>query len=398
MEGDTAQQPVYYDNADPAIGRDPHPVFKRLRSEAPCYYNPDRDFYALSRYDDVAAALVDNSTYISGKGVTLDLIRSGMELPAGTVLFEDPPAHDIHRALLSRMFTPKKVGSLEGEVRRYCSDILDRISGSEGFDFVADIGLEVPMRVIGMLLGIPQEQQESIRDRFTEVPEAEEGQEKEDYAGGLFSVDILNDYVEWRSENPSNDVVTELLTVEFEDEHGVHRRLTKEEMLMYVNILAVAGNETTGRLISFVAQLLAEHPKQRRQVAADFTLLPGAIEEALRFEPPALQTCRYTVKDTHHYGQMVPAGSAMLLLFGSANRDETHYEDPDRFDIHRKGSHFSFAFGPHFCLGANLARLETRIVFEEVLKRWPDWEIDVDNARFEVSPTLRSWEALPVTV
>ena len=398
METDAVQEPVYYDNADAEIGRDPHPVFKRLRNESPCYYNPDRDFYALSRYDDVAAALIDNSTYISGKGVTLDLIRSGMELPAGTVLFEDPPAHDIHRALLSRMFTPKKVGSLEGEVRRYCSDILDGISGNGGFDFVADIGLEVPMRVIGMLLGIPLEHQESIRDRFTERPGADEGDKKDDYAGGLFSVDILNDYVEWRSKHPSNDVVTELLTVEFEDEHGIRRRLTKEELLMYVNILAVAGNETTGRLISFMAQLLAEYPEQRLQIAGDFTLLPGAIEEVLRFEPPALQTCRYTVKETCHYGQMVPVGSAMLLLFGSANRDETHYEDPDRFDIHRKGNHFSFAFGPHFCLGANLARLETRVVFEEVLKRWPDWEIDADNARFEVSPTLRSWEALPVTV
>jgi cytochrome P450 len=392
----TTSDKVYYDNADMEIGRDPHPVFKRLRDEAPLYYNEDRDFFALSRYDDVAAALVNHATYLSGKGVTLDLIRSGMEIPPGTVLFEDPPAHDIHRALLSRMFTPKKVAALEPQVRQFCADILEPFVGAGGFDFVADVGLEVPMRVIGMLLGIPRDQQETIREQFVGSPATPKQESETDYAEGLFSVDVLNDYVDWRAEHPSDDVVTELLNVEFEDEHGERRRLAKEELLMYVNVLAVAGNETTGRLISFTGQLLAEHPAQRRQVAADLSLLPNAIEEVMRFEPPALQTCRYVAREVEHYGQTVPAGSAMLLLLASANRDERRYDDPDRFDIHRKANHFSFGFGPHYCLGANLARLETRIVFEEVISRWPEWDIDTDRARFEVSPTLRSWETLPV--
>jgi cytochrome P450 len=395
MEATTSGQ-VYYDNADVEIGRDPHPVFKRLRDEAPLYYNEKRDFYALSRYDDVAAALVNHDTYLSGKGVTLDLIRSGLDIPPGTVLFEDPPAHDVHRSLLARMFTPKKVAALEPQVRKFCADILDPFVGSAGFDFVADIGLEVPMRVIGMLLGIPWDQQEAIRAQFIGSRGSPEQEPGTDYAEGLFSVEVLNEYVDWRAEHPSDDVVTELLNVEFEDEHGVRRRLAKEELLMYVNILAVAGNETTGRLISFTGQLLAEHPAQRRQLARNFSLIPGAIEEVMRYEPPALQTCRYVARDTEHYGQTVPAGSAMLLLLASANRDERHYEDPDYFDIHRKANHFSFGFGPHYCLGANLARLETRIVFEEVLSRWPEWDIDTDQARFEVSPTLRSWETLPV--
>jgi cytochrome P450 len=166
---------------------------------------------------------------------------------------------------------------------------------------------------------------------------------------------------------------------------------------MYINILAAAGNETTGRLISFTGQLLSEHPDQRRELAQDPSLLPGAIEEVMRYEPPALQTCRYVAKDSEHYGQTVPAGSAMLLLFGAANRDERKHENPDVFDIHRKGTQFSFGFGPHYCLGANLARLEARVVFEEVLKRFPEWEIDRDRAKFFISSTLRSWERLPVT-
>jgi cytochrome P450 len=392
----TTSEKVYYDNADVEIGRDPHPVFRRLRDEAPLYYNEQRDFYALSRYDDVAAALVNHETYLSGKGVTLDLIRSGMELPPGTVLFEDPPAHDIHRALLSRMFTPKKVAALEPQVRNFCADILEPFVGAGGFDFVADIGLEVPMRVIGMLLGIPQDQQEAIRDRLTGRPGEPKQESEPDYAEGLFSVEVLNEYVDWRAAHPSDDVVTELLNVEFEDEHGVRRRLAKEELLMYINVLAVAGNETTGRLISFTAQLLADHPDQRGLLNEDFSLLPNTIEEVMRYEPPALQTCRYVGRDSEHYGQTVPAGSAMLLLLASANRDERRYDEPDHFDIRRRANHFSFGFGPHYCLGANLARLETRIVFEEALKRWPEWEIDTDNARFEVSPTLRSWETLPV--
>ena len=395
MKASTSDR-LYYDNADVEIGRDPHPMFRRLRNEAPLYYNEDKDFYALSRYDDVAAALVNSETYLSGKGATLDLIRSGMEIPPGTVLFEDPPAHSIHRALLARMFTPKKVAALESQIRTFCADILDPFVGTGGFDFVADIGLEVPMRVIGMLLGIPWDQQEAIRDRLTGGPGSKKDESEHDYAEGLFSVDVLNDYVDWRAAHPSDDVVTELLTVEFEDELGVRRQLTKEELLMYINILAVAGNETTGRLISFTAQLLADHPDQRRDVVDDVSLIPNVIEEVMRYEPPALQTCRYVARDAEHYGQTVPEGSAMLLLLASANRDERRYDDPDRFDIRRKANHYSFGFGPHFCLGANLARLEARIVFEETLRRWPEWEIDTENAKFEVSPTLRSWEALPV--
>jgi cytochrome P450 len=165
---------------------------------------------------------------------------------------------------------------------------------------------------------------------------------------------------------------------------------------MYVNVLAAAGSETTGRLITYCAKLLADHPDQRRQLVEDPELIPGAVEEALRYEAPAIEAARYVAVDVEIHGETVPAGSAIAALLASANRDERHYEDADTFDIHRKASNLSLSFGPHYCLGANLARLETRIVFAEVLKRYPEWDVDYDAAVFEVSPPLRSWTRLPV--
>jgi cytochrome P450 len=386
---------VYYDHYDTEIGADPHPIFRRMRNEAPLYHNEERDFYALSRYDDVERALLDRETFISGRGVTLEFIQSGMEIPSGTVIFEDPPSHTIHRALLSRMFTPRKVSALEPEIRQFCADILDDQRVSGGFDFITDLGLQVPMRVIGMLLGVPWDEQEAVRDHFARAGARAQNKE-EDEPHGLLDGQVFARYVDWRIEHPSDDVMTELLYADFDDETGTRRRLTRDELLMYINILAAAGNETTGRLIGWAGKLLADHSEQRRQLVEDPSLIPSAIEEILRYEPPALQTCRYVARDTEHYGEAVPAGSAMLLLLASANRDERHYADPDRFDIHRKAQHLSFAFGPHYCLGAAIARLEAQVVLEEVLARFPDWEVDTDNAKLAVTPTFRGWETLPV--
>ena len=174
--------------------------------------------------------------------------------------------------------------------------------------------------------------------------------------------------------------------------------MTLDELLMFVNVLAAAGNETTGRLITYCGQLLADHPDQRRMLVEDPDLIGGAVEEALRYESPAIEAARYVATDVEFHGQTVPAGSAIAVLLASANRDERHYENPDDFDITRNATNMSLSFGTHYCLGANLARIEARIVMEEVLKRYPEWEIDTDNAVFEVSPPLRSWEKLPVVI
>lgn len=385
---------VYYDPYDAAAGFDPHAMFRRLRDEAPLYHNEDRGFFALSRYEDVERGLVDRDTYISSRGVVLEHIKAGVQIPPGSVIFEDPPSHTIHRALLSRMFTPRKVAALEPQVRSFCAQTLDGLEGAGGFDFITDIATQVPMRVIGMLLGIPWDDQEQVRDHFgNQDDEADAQKVYDEFVGGA----LFADYIDWRREHPSDDVMTDLMYTEFEDEQGVRRTLTREELLMYLNILAAAGNETTGRLIGWSGKLLSDHPDQRRELAADPSLIPGAIDEILRFEPPALQTCRYVARGVEVHGQVVPEGSAMILIMASGNRDERRFDEPDRFDIHRKIEQIlSFGFGAHYCLGAALARLEGRVVLEEVLRRFPDWEVDEASAQLVVSPTFRGWEKLPV--
>jgi cytochrome P450 len=391
---------VYYDPYDFEIDNDPYPVWKRLRDEAPLYYNEPYDFFALSRFDDVERAMVDWGSYRSGRGSTLDFIRSDIASPAGMFISEDPPLHDIHRGLMSRVFTPKKMGAIEPQVRDFCARSLDPLVGTGRFDFVGDLGAQMPMRTIGYLLGIPEQDQEAIRDRIDANLRLEEGEIPSNTQESVDQhVQMYAEYIDWRAEHPSNDLMTELLTAEFEDENGVTRTLSRQEALMYTALLSGAGNETTTRLIGWTGKLLAEHPDQRRQLAADRALIPKAIEEILRYEAPSPIQARYVATDVDVYGQTVPEGSVLTLLNGSANRDDRRFVDADRFDIHRDiGHHLSFGYGLHFCLGAALARLEGRVALDEVLKRWPDWEVDYENAVRARTPTVRGWERLPVVI
>ncbi|GIU88588.1 MAG: cytochrome P450 [Acidimicrobiia bacterium] len=394
----TEQAEIYYDPYDFEIDSDPYPVWKRMRDEAPCYYNERYDFFALTRFADVERGLIDWETYRSGRGSILELIRADFEVPPGLILFEDPPVHDVHRALLSRVFTPKKMNALEPKVREFCARALDPFVGEDGFDFVRDLGAQMPMRVIGMLLGIPEQDQEAIRDVLDEGLRLKEGDEVPSTQEVVTSAaEMFAEYVDFRMEHPSDDLMSELVQAEFEDETGTVRRLTREEALTYVNLLAGAGNETTNRLIGWIGKVLGEHPDQRRQVAADRTLVPKAVEEVLRYEAPSPVQARYVARDVEHHGVKVPEGSVMLLLNGAANRDDRQFPDGDRFDIHRViGHHLSFGYGLHFCLGAALARLEGRVALDEVLNRWTDWEIDHDNAVLGHTSTARGWERLPV--
>ncbi len=389
---------LYYDPYDFEIDEDPYPIWKRMREEAPLYYNEKYDFFALSRFDDVEKALTNWETYRSGRGSILELIRADFEVPSGLILFEDPPAHDAHRGLMSRVFTPKKMNAIEPKVRAFCARTLDPLVGSGGFDFVRDLGAEMPMRTIGMLLGIPEQDQVAIRDRLDEGLRLEEG-EAPDVSGNEMkaSGEMFADYVDWRAQHPSDDLMTELLEAEFEDETGTTRRLTREEVLTYVNLLAGAGNETTTRLIGWTGKTLAEHPDQRREVAADRALIPKVIEEVLRFEAPSPVQARYVARDVEHHGRTIAEGSVIVLLNGSGNRDDRQFPDGDSFDIHRDiAHHLSFGYGLHFCLGAALARLEGRVALDEVLQRWPDWEVDHEHAVQAHSSTARGWEKLPV--
>jgi len=389
---------LYYDPFDFEIDADPYPVWRRLRDEQPVYWNERYEFYALSRFDDVERALVDWRTYSSAKGTVLELIKSGMEIPPGSIIFEDPPNHDLHRGLLSRVFTPRKMNAIEPKVREFCARSLDPLVGSGGFDFIADLGAQMPMRTIGMLLGIPEQDQEALRDKIDEGLRLESG-EMPDFDLSLADgqASAFGDYIDWRAKHPSDDLMTDLLQATYTDTEGVERRLTRDEVLGYINLIAAAGNETTTRLIGWTGKVLAEHPDQRAALVEDRSLVPAAIEELLRFEPPSPVQARFVTKDVEHHGQVIAEGSTILLLNASANRDERHFADGESFDIHRKiDHHLSFGYGVHFCLGAALARLEGRVALDEVLQRFPTWDVDWDNAVQARTSTVRGWEKLPV--
>jgi cytochrome P450 len=395
----SGDSPVYWDPFDREIARDPYPIYRRLRAEAPLYYNDRHDFYALSRWDDIDRSLTDWKTFSSARGPILEVIKANIEIPPGTLLMEDPPAHDIHRGLLSRVFTPRRVLALEPQIRDFCTRSLDRLIGARSFDLMADFANEVPMRVIGMLLGIPEADQPTIRARADAKLRTEPGQQMKVSKRALMDSDLFAEYIDWRAEHPSDDLMTELLNAEFEDEHGVRRTLTRAEILTYVTVLAGAGNETTARLLGWLVALLDRHPDQRTELVHDPRLTPNAIEETLRFEPTGHALARYVTTDIELHGQTVPEGSAMMLLVASANRDEQRWPGGERFDIRRPISQqLTFGVGTHYCLGAALARLEGRVAFEEILQRFPKWNVDWDKAALSSTSTMRGWETLPISV
>ncbi|MDG2029139.1 MAG: cytochrome P450 [Acidimicrobiales bacterium] len=396
MASTTDTAPLNWDPWNTEIFADPYPTFRRLQTEAPLYRNEAHDFWALSRFEDIERAFRDPVTFSSAKGNILELIQAGIELPPGTVIMEDPPGHTEHRKMMSRVFTPRKVADLEPEIRKYCADCLDPLVGSEGFDLIRDFGAEMPTRVIGQLFGIPEEDQASIRDRTDANLRTEAGQ-KMDTSGDMVN-DQFAPYIDYRTEHPSDDLITELMNATFTDSDGSERHLTRQELLTYISVIVGAGNETTNRLIGWMGKLLAEHPDQRRDIVEDRDLIPAAVEEILRFEPPGPGVARSVTADVELHGQTVPAGSAIILLVAAANRDERRWTEPERFDIHREQlAHVTFGYGIHFCLGAALARIQGRIALDELLNRFPTWELD-GEPRFSSTSTVRGFESLRLRV
>jgi cytochrome P450 len=324
-----------------------------------------------------------------------------MEIPPGLLVFEDPPIHDIHRSLLARAFTPRMINALEPRIRDLTEKCLDPVVGQGHFDFVKDLGAVMPLRVVGMLFGIPEDYQHRVQeDGDRHVRTERGGQMTDNPEGTLSDGEVFADFIDWRVDHPADDLTTELLNAEFVDETGATRKLRREELLMFMNLVAVAGAETTTRLIGWSGKLLSEHPDQRRQLVADRSLLPGAIEEILRFEPPALQAGRFVTRDVEFHGRTVPKGSAILTLIGAANRDERRFgDDAEAFDVTRAPrQHLTFGVGAHYCLGHALARIEGRIALDEIMNRFPEWDVDLGSAVFSSSSTVRGWDSMPAHV
>jgi cytochrome P450 len=393
----TPASAIQYDPYDVDIDDDPYPTWTRLRDEAPLYRNDAHDFYALSRWEDVKPALIDWETYRSGRGTVLEIIKAGVEIPPGILLFEDPPIHDAHRALLSRVFTPRRMFDLEPLVRGYCVNALDALIGQDEFDVIGEFGVEIPLRTIGSLFGIPEAEQNAYRMTADAAIATDGSPIPFDQSSFDSVLSVLADYVDWRSRNPADDLMTELLTAEVHEPDGSRRLLTRNEVVTYASMVAGAGSETATRLIGFTMQLLARHPDQRRLLVDHPSLVPDAIEEILRMESPSPVQARYVERDIEVHGAVVPRGSTMLLLNGAANRDDRHFTRPDELNLQRhEGAHLSFGYGLHFCLGAALARLEGRMALEEILRRWPAWEVDTERGKMAHTASVRGWGYLPV--
>ncbi|OHV39167.1 MULTISPECIES: cytochrome P450 [Pseudofrankia] len=395
----TAATDIYYDPYDFAIDENPYPVWKRMREEAPLYYNERYDFYAVSRYVDVEALSVDWQTYTSSKGILMEMVKAGIPTPPGLFIAEDPPEHDMHRLLLSRAVTPKRVLVLENRIRELCAEYLDPLVGSSRFDLMQDFASQLPMRVIGALVGIPDEYLLNLRDHVEESARLKE--EKPQDSQRLPSIgEPYAPFLEYKKSHPDDDFLTTLIQVRFKDVlTGEERGLTDAEILNYVGMLYAAGVETTARLIGWFGKTLADNPDQRALVVADRSLVKNTIEETLRYEVPSPIQVRVTTRPVELHGQTVDAGKIITLMTGAANRDPAAFPDPDTFDIRRKmDAHMTFGKGVHYCFGAALARIEGRIALEEILDRFPKWDLDLSGAELIHTATIRGYHKLPVVL
>ncbi len=399
MTIDTTNAPLAWDPLDARYKDDPHPIWGRLRDEAPVYYNETLDFYALSRFADVDAAHRDPQTFSSAHGTVLEIMGPEVQ-QLEIMIFMDPPDHTRLRRLVSKAFTPRRIAVLEEDVRALCAELLDPHVEGSGFDYVQDFGARVPATVIAALLGLPPGHREEMRELIdgTFHLDPETGM-MNDVA--VSSMARLHEYVtaqlEERQRTPRDDMFTDLVNGEIVDDDGNLRRLTLSESTMFAILIASAGTETVARLIGWAGVVLAANPDQRAELVVTPGLIPNTVEELLRFEAPSPVQGRWTTAPIEQHGQVIPANSKVLLLTGAAGRDERVFPDADRFDIHRKmDHHLSFGYGVHFCLGAALARLEGRIALEETLKRFPEWTVAFVSAGPLPTSTVRGYSSLPI--
>ena len=392
---------VYYDPYDYDIDADPHSVWKRMRDDAPVYRNEKFDFYALSRFHDVMTASLDTKTFSSAYGTVLELMT---DEPGDSpmMIFLDAPKHTQLRKLVSRAFSPRRISQLETNIRKVAAGYLDPLVGRSEFDYLQDFGAKLPVMVISALLGVPEEDREQIRVWTDSMLHREEGKSNADRAHTDVSANLwgyFGRYVESRRRNPQDDMISDLMSAEIDLPDGSKRRLENAELLAFIGLLSGAGNETVARFLGWTCTLLDRHPDQRAALVAEPSLIPNAVEEILRYEAPSPVQGRRTTCEIELHGSVIPKGGKVLLLTGSAGRDEREYPEADRFDVTRDiDRHVALGYGTHFCLGASLARMEARIAIEETLIRFPEWEVRWDETERVHTSTVRGYHRVPVRV
>ena len=377
-------------------------TYRRLRDEAPVYYNAKWDFWALSRYDDVAPATKDHETYSSAKGATLDMVKAHDDaIPVPKVIISmDPPEHQKMRKLVSNVFTPRAITSLEGMVREKVYERIEELDPSS-FDVVADFSALFPNDVITTMLGVPKEDRDQIRRWVDLLLERHPGEIAVPAAGfeasmntGIYYYNLIQE----RRAEPQDDMISRLIETEIERD-GQVEKLTDVDIAGFATLLGGAGAETVTKLVGNAIVAFADFPDQWQKLRDDHSKIPAAVEELLRFEAPSQYQVRTAMRDVTLHGITIPAGSAVLLVTGSATRDERMFADPDRLDIDRErkmGFNLALGYGIHSCLGAALARMQGRIAFEALLDLIPEYEVDRDGLRRVAMSNVCGWSNVPV--
>jgi cytochrome P450 len=385
---------VHFDPYSREFFADPYPIYKRLRDEAPVVYNPELRFWALSRFEDVVAAHKDAKRFLSCGGVSIEGVEAGMPL----LIVKDGPEHIWHKSLVTKVFTPKKMAALETFIRQRTRELLDAAAKKPEFDFVKEFSVVLPLDVISQLLDIPAE----FRDEYHHSVNA--GLRRGTAADASAAMDANQRLIEFfmglvqqRRSNPSDDVITLLMQTEVKDASGALRKLDDLEVAFRFHEMGAAGHETAAKAIANGAMAFCRFPEQRLRLRQEPALLPKAVQEILRLEPPSQLQGRTTSTDVTLHGVTIPKGAKVMLLTGSACRDERAFKDPDRFDITREPDNHSifFGFGVHKCLGMHLATLEIGVAFEELLGRYPNFEVDPERAEYPILSNVRGPGTLP---
>jgi cytochrome P450 len=381
-----------------AFHEDPYPVYARLRAEVPVYHNAAHGFWALSRHADVLDAFKSPRVFSNSRGVSIDpSARRGGARAGMSFLAMDPPEHTRFRALVARGFTPRRVAALEPRIREIAIAHLDPLVGAGGFDVIADFAGKLPMDVISEMLGVPESDRAQLRTWADLLVHREEGAVDLPPEGVQAFVSIRSYFRERIAElrrRPGDDLLSALLGL---DEDGF--KPSDDDLLSFCNLMIVAGNETTTKLLGNALYWLWRNPGQRALVAGDLERIPRWVEETLRYDNSTQMLMRTTLEDVRVRGVTIPAGENVLLLVGSANRDPDVFAAADVYDIHRDTSAMlSFGRGTHFCMGASLARLEARVAFEEWWKRFPRYEVRPEGIERVHSVNVRGFAALPVKV
>ncbi len=343
---------------------DPHVDYKRLRDEAPLYWDAKNELWAVTRHEDVLAISRDATRFCNGEG-----FRPGVPILLPMMLGMDDPEHKLRRKLVSYGFTPRRVAEREAHIRQLVTGIIDEIAAKGACDFTADVAVKLPMYVIAERLGIEKKDYKKLAfwsDRMTDF-NAQNPTGDEDVAFGEFW-EYITAVIADRRKVPKEDLVSVLTHAVVDGE------ILDDDALVFESLLIlIGGNETTRNVISGAMDALIQNPDQYKALQADPSLLNTAVEEFMRWVTPIISFIRTATEDVEMHGQVIRKGDTVLLLYSAANHDERAIEDPMRFDIHRNPNpHVAFGFGPHFCMGASLARLEVRVLFEELLRRLPD--------------------------